>query len=428
MHDASARTGAGELPFWQQLPQVLLYPLHAVVLLSTAALALFSVLIALPGLVGMILLAVTWLATYGYAFEILRRSAHGSAQPPERPGELFDDGVLRLIALMALSGLALMLCGHLLGPLPMLALALLLFCLHPIWLISLALDGSMTLALNPATAVRTLQRIAGPYAVALLMLATLQAGAGLLLALAHTALPAPLAWPLSTAGYAYALFAGFRLLGVMVHSYRDRLGFEADAGSIDATAPTPERPPGPAERAGQQLLGRVQQLLQDGRDETARQLLEQAVRSGHAGDAVHRQLQALLACAPRARRHAHLGLWLAQLADAQPVQALALWRQALGEDADFAPAQEDTGDRLVQLALQRSQRQLAHDGLRALLRRWPQSPQLASRALQAAQLASDLHGDTTAARELIAQGLAASPSAELQRRLDAALAALPAAL
>jgi len=416
-------TPSRELPFWEQLPQVLLYPLHASVLLASTALALFSVLAALPGLVGLILLGITWLATYGYGFEILRRSAHGNPAPPENIGELLDAGVLRLIALMALCLAAVMACAWLLGPFAALALAGLLFVLHPVWLISLALDGSLRQALNPATAVFTLGRIAGPYAVALLLIGALQAAALMLFGLAHGGLPAALAWPLSTFGYASALAASFRLLGVMVHSYRQALGFEAQED------PSEQRLPSPSERADQALLAKVDHLLQQARPDTARQLLEQAVRSGPVSTAVHEQLHQLLDTAAPEQRQAHLGQWLLHLLEQQqPRQAIALWRQELTRDPHFSPALASTGQRLVETALHAGQRQLAHDGLRALLTRWPDSAQVPHWALQAALLAADLHGDVATARRLIDQGLAAQPQPELHRRLTAARATLPANL
>lgn len=413
-----------ELPFWEQLPQVLLYPMHAPVLLASAALALFSVLAALPGLVGSIMLGITWLATYGYGFEVLRRSAQGNPAPPEQAGELLDGGVLRLVALMALCLATLICCTLLFGPWAMLGLSALLFVLHPVWLISLALDGSLRQALNPATAVLTLQRIAGPYAISLLLVGVLQFAALFLYALAHRGLPGVLAWPLSTFGYAMALAASFRLLGVMVYCYRDVLGLEADSSHELAA-----RLPDPAERADQALLARVERLLQENRQDTARQLLLQAVTSAPAGNAVHQQLHQLLASATPAQRQAHLGQWLGQLlARQQARQALALWRNELARDHGFAPEPATTGEQLVQAALLQGQRQLAYDGLRALLKRWPQSAQVAPWALQAALLAADLHGDVAAARRLIAQGQAAQPSADLQRRLQAALDSLPTSL
>ena len=421
-HRSAHSTPPRELPFWEQLPQVLLYPLHASVLLASSALALFSLLAALPGLVGTIMLGITWLATYGYGFEVLRRAAHGNPAPPEHPGELLDGGVLRLVALMALCLASVVWCGQLFGPWATLALIVVLFVLHPVWLISLALDGSLRQALNPATAVFTLQRIAGPYALAVLLIGVLQFAAALLFALAHRGLPDALAWPLSTFGYAMALFTSFRLLGVMVHSYRHALGFQAQG------APAEERLPSPTERADQLLLARVERLQQEGREETARLLLEQAVRTAAVGEEVHARLHALLADAPLAQRQAHAGQWLLhRLQQGHPGQALALWRSALAEDPGFTPALADTGEQLVHTALARNQRQLAHDGLRALLQRWPQSPRVAEWALQAALLTADLHSDADSARQLIAQGLASAPDTELQRRLHAALATLPPA-
>ncbi|MGN0862979.1 MAG: hypothetical protein ACI4N1_06610 [Stenotrophomonas koreensis] len=188
------------------------------------------------------------------------------------------------------------------------------------------------------------------------------------------------------------------------------------------------RLPSPGERADQALLARVERLQHDGREQTARLLLEQAVRTAAVGEEVHARLHALLAEAPLAQRQAHAGQWLLhRLQQGQTSQALALWRSALAEDPGFTPALADTGEQLVHAALARSQRQLAHDGLRALLQRWPQSPHLADWALQAALLTADLHGDADGARRLIAQGLASAPEPELSRRLQAALATLPPA-
>jgi hypothetical protein len=84
-HRSAHSTPPRELPFWEQLPQVLLYPLHASVLLASSALALFSLLAALPGLVGTIMLGITWLATYGYGFEVLRRARTATPPRPSIP-------------------------------------------------------------------------------------------------------------------------------------------------------------------------------------------------------------------------------------------------------------------------------------------------------------------------------------------------------
>lgn len=418
---AANSAGNNEAPFWQQLPGVLLYPLQGPAWLATLALALFSVLAALPGLVGLILLAVTWLAIYTYGFEILRRSANGNRRAPEQIGELFDGAAMRLIALMVVC-VAMVIAAGLLGPLVMLAVSALLFVLHPVWLMSLALDGSLRQALRPDTAINTVRLIAGPYAVALVLVFGLQIATALVWALCHAKLPGVLAWPLATAVQTWALFASFRLFGLLVYCHRDQLGFEADS---DDNTPLPSA----AERAEQALLQRVDALLEEQRTASACQLLEQAVGSGQAGPAVYALLARLLTDAPLAQQQQHAGNWLHYLLhDNQPRQALTLWREQLQRDPGFTPTTAALGQQLVNAALNGNQRQLAHDGLRSLIARWPGHELVPEWALQLALLAADLHADADNARRWIAQGLAASNTPEQQRRLHAALQMLPSTL
>lgn len=407
---------AAPAPFWTRTRAIALYPLHGPALWSLIALTLCSLLAILPG-VGWILGIVTWLVIYKYAFEILRHTANGHPDAPQHGFDVGDGTVVRLVLLMILMVFAMGLVAALTRSLALTGLALLaVVLLQPGCVISLALDGSLRRALNPAVPLGLATRIGWPYLAAFGLLFVIQASALTANRWLQAWLPPVLDDLAVTVVSIWGLFATFHLMGYLVYQYHEALGFEPDA--LDA-----------ADRhdPDQRLLDEAEALVRDGHADSALETLRGAVRSRAVSLAVHELYQRLLAQGSRAdelREHARQ--YLARLInERQERRALALMRTMLDLQPDFAPAQDTHGSLLAERARLAGQHRLASDILLVLLKTWPRAPQAPQWALDAAMLLAERLGRDDEARALLLHALTISDDQEQRRRLQAALKALP---
>ncbi|MCC4616631.1 hypothetical protein LL972_11580, partial [Xanthomonas campestris pv. asclepiadis] len=90
---------AAPAPFWTRIPAIASYPLRGSALYALIALTLCSALLVLPGILKVMVAGVLGMATYTYAFDILRHTADGQADAPRLGYNSFDSAVLRLILL-----------------------------------------------------------------------------------------------------------------------------------------------------------------------------------------------------------------------------------------------------------------------------------------------------------------------------------------
>lgn len=410
--------GAAPAPFWTRTRAIALYPLHGSALWSLIALTLCSLLAMLPG-VGWIIGIVTWLAIYKYAFEILRHTANGHLDAPQHGFDVGDGTVLRLVLLMFLMILALALVAVLTRSLALTGLALLAIALlQPGCVISLALDGSLRRALNPAVPLGLATRIGWPYLAAFGLLFVIQASALTANRWLQQYLPPVVDDLAVTVVSTWGLFAAFHLMGYLVYQYHEVLGFEPD------TLDTPDR-----HDPDQRLLDEAEALVRDGHTGNALETLRGAVRSRAVSLAVHELYHRLLRQGTRPdelREHARQ--YLSRLIDErQERRALALMRGMLDQQPDFVPAQEAHAALLAERARLAGQYQLASDILLAMLTSWPKAPQAPQWSLDAAMLLAERFGRDGEARALLQQALAISDDEEQRRRLQAALKALPQA-
>lgn len=412
-----ARSGhsAAPAPFWTRTRAIALYPLQGSALWTLVALTLCSLLGILPG-VGWIIAIVTWLAIYKYAFEILRHTANGHPESPQHGFDVGDGTVLRLILLMILMVAAVAAVALLTRSPALTGVALLLAALlQPGCVISLALDGSLRRALNPAVSLGLATRIGWPYLAAFGLLFVIQGSAFTANRWLHRYLPPVLDDLAITVVSIWGLFATFHLMGYLVYQYHEVLGFEPDA--LDAPdRHDPDRP----------LLDEAEGQVRDGHPEAALETLRAAVRSRAVGLPVHELYHRLLRQgARRDELREHARHYVSRLVDErQERRALALMREMLDQQPDFVPAQDAQAALLAERARLAGQYQLASDILSAMLKTWPRSPQAPQWSLDAAMLLAERFGRDDDARALLRQGLAASEDEEQRRKLQAALKAL----
>ncbi|OAX57191.1 DUF4013 domain-containing protein [Xanthomonas graminis] len=403
-------------PFWTRTRAIALYPLRGGALFALIALTLCRLLEMLPG-IGLILGMVTALAIYKYAFEILRHTADGYMEAPERGFDIGDGVVVRLLALMIVLGALVVAAALLAGPIAGMLTLLAVVLLQPGLLISLAIDGSLRRALNPAVSIGLALRIGWPYLAAFGLLFVIQASALTAANWLQQYLP-PLASDLAVGVVTiWGLFAAFHLLGYLVYQYHEVLGYEP-AANHDAAYRRHD--------PDQRVLDEAEQFVRDGHAVEALQLLRGEVRSRAVSLAVHELYQRLLRSGGRAddlREHSRQYI-NRLLQEKQERRALALLREALDADPDFAPLLPEQASLLAERAQLAGQFKLALDGLLAARRAWPKAPEFSAWSLGAALLLAERCGDDAQARALLQDALARCEDEAQRGKLQAALKAL----
>ncbi|WP_144899642.1 DUF4013 domain-containing protein [Luteimonas cucumeris] len=400
-------------PFWQRLRPITLYPVRGGALPTLIVLTLCSLLALIPVL-GLIVALLVWLAAYKYAFEILRATADGRMDPPESVIGVDDGVVWRLIALqfiyIVVTVLALAFGGPVIG---LLTLVVIVF-LQPGCVMSLAIDGSLSRALNPATSLGIVARVGWPYLAVFALLFVIQASALTAGAWLSKVMPPVIGDLMLTLFSFWGLFAAFHLMGYLVYQYHDALGYEPDSHR--------HRLPAQHDRDGE-LLARVEELVRDGNNDAALELMRGEVRSRAVSLDTHELYHRLLRqSGDMVERSEHARQYLNLLMlENQDRRALGLLRESLDADPDFTPMQSEHGERLAERARQSGQSQLALDTLRAMLRGQPRHPAAPRWGLEAALLLVDRFGRDDEARELLEQALSRCEDPTLQEKLEAAL-------
>jgi len=408
----STRLPAAPVPFWNRLPAFMLYPLRGTALVALVTLMLCTLVRLLPG-IGWLLSLLTWAAIYAYAFDILRNTADGRMDAPEILSDSRNGMLARLLGLIFVLavavGLAFALGGLVVGLIVLVAVVL----LQPGFVISLAMDGSLRRALNPAVAIALATRIGWPYLAAFGVLFAMQASMLTAARWAKGLLP-PMVDELVITGLTiWGLFATFHFMGYLVYQYHEVLGYEPDSHSDrhhHAAAPD------------QRVLDEAEAHVREGRTDTALEILRSEVRSRAVGLEVHALYQRLLVSSTRkAERLEHARQYLnALLLEKQDRPALALLREALQADPDFIPLTPEQAGQLATRAALSGQQQLTVDLRLAMLKAWPAAPEAPQWALDTALLLAERFGRDAEASVLLDQALVRCEDETLRRRLQAA--------
>ena len=404
-------------PFWHRLRQITLYPFRGAAFYSLLALTLASLLGLVP-VIGWVVSLLVWVGAYKYAFEILRATADGRMEAPEVVLDL-DDGVVSRPIGMQLFFIALIVLAMWLGgPVIGLATIALVAFLQPGCVMSLAIDGSLSHALNPATPLGVVSRIGWPYLAVFGLLFVIQASMFTAAAWLAGVMPPVLADLAVTAVAFWALFAAFHLMGYLVYQYHEVLGYVPSGADALPGRHTPDA----------DLLEEAQGYVRDGQLGTALELLRGETRSRAVSLVTHDLFHRLLRQnGDTAALTEHAGQYLNQLMlERQDRRALGLLRECLDTDPDFVPLQIEHAVQLVERARLAGQGQLASDVLLSLLRAHPRHPDAPRWGLDAALLMADRMDRDAEARALLEQAQERCEDEELQAKIEAALMALQA--
>lgn len=208
------RTAIDDQPLAARLLAGLGYPMRGAALAACVVLGLCHYVVLLPGVVGLVAVVIAWIATLRYAIDCLVATADGRDDPPEvqvespggNPPGIF---VLHVFAVLACAAVGAFAPGW--SWLALLVVALLLPAID----LSLAFDGDLGVALNPATWLQVIARFGTAYLIPVLANAALIAA----IVLARDSIAAlPLALSLPVFGFVCTWLAilDFHWMGVLV--------------------------------------------------------------------------------------------------------------------------------------------------------------------------------------------------------------------
>ncbi|WP_192884246.1 DUF4013 domain-containing protein [Xanthomonas campestris] len=406
---------AAPAPFWTRIPAIATYPLRGSALYALIALTLCSALLVLPGILKLVVLGVLGMATYTYAFDILRHSANGEHDAPRLGYNSFDSAVLRLILLAFALGIVIAAAGVIAGKPGLTVAYLAVQLLLPGMMIALAIDGSLRRALNPAVSIDMALRIGWPYLAAYGLLYVIQGSGTAAIFVALKYLPPVVRELTIVVASIWSLFASFHLMGYLVYQYHEELGY-APSGGVALQREDPD----------QRLLDEAEQFVRDGHSDEAFQALRGAVRSRAVSLAVHELYQRLL------RQHHrndelrdHTRQYINRLLqEKQERRALALQREALDTDPAFAPLLPEQATLLAERAKMAGQYQLATDGLLAAIGAWPRERMLPAWSLDAGLLLAERFARDDDARMVLQNALDHCDDEAQRAKLAAALKAV----
>ena len=367
-------------PFWERLPSIALYPFRGSALATLIGLGTLMGVASLIPLIGWLIVLVLWLSAFKQAFEMLIATANGRSQPPIVSLEASTDIVWGYLSLQFLCLIVPLMAKDLGGDGAEYVTSVFVGLLLPAATIGLAISDSLRQALNPIHLFLVMTRIGWPY-VALV---------GLALIINWTASDAQyylkewthpvLAEALSHIASLWAVFATFHLMGYLVWQYQEALGFRPEA-------PLPRG--GLSSARDQEALRHAEEMIADGHLEAAISFLRQEVSERAVSDELHQLYRRALTLKGDSKlllRHArdYLQLLIIRKEDRK---ALALIRETLPMDPEFAPYEIEDTERLANAAVRASQDDVGLALLASLLKRHDGHASYVTWALSASELA-----------------------------------------
>jgi tetratricopeptide (TPR) repeat protein len=366
------------VPFWDRLPEITRYPAHMSALSTIVVLALGNLAVFLP--FGQILGLLVTVALYRYGFECLRATANGYMEPPEIMQSTDSSLGWKQIGLMIMFIVAAIVGFAIFGPKLGVLLALFLGICLPGATMTLAMDESLSSALNPAKWIAIFTRIGWPYLAVVglcLIILTSQRYAA---AMAANVLPLFIALVVVGIISNYALVMTFHLMGYLIYQYHDAVGFEPEAPQMVRALVRPD--------PDQDVLDEVTAFVRDGKPENATELLRSHLRSRGGTPAVHVQYRKLLRLAndrDELLRHGqeYLNILMAQ-DKSRP--ALEILRECQTIEPTFGPSDAAHITELANLAAKGGQPEVALRLLSGFHKRFPKSRDIPKNYLLVATL------------------------------------------
>jgi hypothetical protein len=350
------------MPFGERARLGWRYPMRGAAPMTIGAITLFESLAFLPVTgFGMLVIGLGWIAIYTYAFECLRHSADGYADPPEMAIDTEDKTSVALI-IIQLTGNAVGVLAPIFLGVPGLLVSLVFAFVLPVITMSLTFDG-VGAALNPVTWVSAIGRFGKPY----LLLFAVMLASSLLQAAAQYAMKAHGPTFFGRLGYYlvanYLTVYNFHLMGALIHHRHEALGYRPASEAI-AEAAQPDD--------DMALLSHVNLIAGDDVP-AATDILTERLREGLAPAPLHTRYRELLRAQGRLPELlVHGQIWIAALVAAkEPRRALGVAQDCLDVDPAFLPDDPLTCGPLADTAAHAGITRLALHLALGYLRAWP---------------------------------------------------------
>lgn len=339
------------------------YPFRGAALAACVALGLawYVTLVPLLGLIAVLLL---WMAGLRYAIDCMVRTADGYSDPPEVAlGNGGSPGGMLFVCFLSLLIVAVMWVFGGVGV--SWATLLCIVLIQPAVLMSLAFDGNLLVALNPATWLRTMARFGPAYLVPVvgnILFALL----GMTLLRGASVLPWFLAIPVHGFLCMLVMILAFHWMGLIVWHYRERTGMEPEAPTLAGAN---------ADVADAQLIESCDAQAQTD-PEAAAMRLRDRLREGYAPVHVHTRFRELMRQLGRNDILLQHGqFWIRQLcAHDEMRRALSVINECRDLDANFLPEDPQQAADLTHVAARIGMRRLAGAMTERFLAEWPQHP------------------------------------------------------
>jgi hypothetical protein len=398
------------VPFWDRLPEITRYPAHTSALITIVMLAFGNLSIFLP--FGQILSLLVTVALYRYAFECLRATANGYMEPPELMQSTDSSLGWKQIGLMIIFILVAILGVALLGPKLGVVLILFLGICLPGATMTLAMDESLSGALNPAKWIAIVTRIGWPYLAVVALCLVILASQNYAAAMAASVLPLFIAVIVVGVISNYALIMTFHLMGYLIYQYHDAVGFEPVAPQMVRALARPD--------PDQDVLDEVAAFINEGKPENATELLRGHLRNRGGTPAVHAQYRKLLRLANDREELLRHGQEYLNILMAQDKSRLALeiLRDCQTIEPTFGPTDAGQITELARLAAHGAQAELALRLLSGFHKRFPKSRDIPKNYLLVATLLHERMNQDEKALALLKYLKANYPDDELMPEIN----------
>jgi len=402
-------------PYHERWPQILAYPLHPAAASTIVALAVAHLVVYVPVLGGILDLLI-WVPLFKYAFEVLRWSANGKAEPPEIAYSVGDAVARYAVLLLVLVELLLFLVASTYGVAPALVVGILLMVAMPAMMMVLALDEGVARALNPVVWLLIGARIGGTYWILVGFFCAALIAQSVFASAISDAVPGFIAYPLVYAVVNYLMVANFHLIGNVIHEHRDALGY---SGHLQLH----EQPRADAARA---IIDSARHAAAGGDAQAAANLLREELKAHPQSVTLHDEyrhwLQVLDAKAqltPHGR--SYIPVLLAQDRDRRAVEVA---RECQLLDPAFALEKAEDVTRLAKDVAEAGHAQLALSLLAGFHKRFRNHPDIGRNYLLAAKLLAEKLNKEMQARAMLNQIKVTLPNDPIVAQVDAYIAYL----
>ena len=404
-------------PIHERWPRVFAYALDPAALSTVVALAISHVVAGMLPAVGIGIDLIVWGAFFKYCFEALRWTANGREKPPEISFTVGDDIARYAVLLLILVELMLFLVGLMYGVYAMLGLGIVLMLAMPAVVTILALEEGMSRALNPLAWLMLMSRLGNQYFILAGFFCVAVIAQSILGSALASALPGFIADFLTYLVVNYFMLTTFHLIGNVIYTHRDALGYE---GHRELSEETPHTDP------SRKVLDSARERAATGDTTGAAALLRDELASHPDQLPLHDEYRHWLRQSEqKPELVAHAKKYIPVLiAKGHDRRAMEVVRECQSIDPAFALDNADDITRLAHAAADAGQTQLAVGLVSGFHKRFRNHPDIGRNYLLAAKLWAERMNKEMQARAMLQQIKMTLPNDPVIPQVDAYIAFL----